>query len=122
MYGHRLKQLRENRKLTQEGLAEVIGVSTQQVYRWEVGKNDPTGDMIVKMAMLFEVSSDYLLGLSDDPLPYSSRGDLTEAQRKLLISWENGEFMKMIMQLSEQALAHETQGVGIASEKPAIEG
>lgn len=64
--GDRLRELREERGLTREELTAKLGWSTNQVYRYEAGINDATGKMIVKMARFFDVSADYLLGLSDE--------------------------------------------------------
>lgn len=62
--GKRLRDLREKFRYTQDVLAEKINVSYQQVWRWESGKNEPTSTTLVKLAKIFHVSTDYLLGIS----------------------------------------------------------
>lgn len=64
--GDRLRELREKRGLTREELTAELGLSANQVYRYETGANDATGKVIVRIAQFFEVSSDYLLGLSNE--------------------------------------------------------
>ena len=51
--------------LTQEGLAEHLGVSRQTVLRWENGKTTPPTSAVYMMADLFGCSTDYLLGITD---------------------------------------------------------
>ena len=64
-FGIRLKELRTERKITQKELAKALGCSQSMIAQWEAHKNKPTEDFIVKTAKLFEVSTDYLLGLID---------------------------------------------------------
>lgn len=65
LVGSRLKEVREKRKITQEDFADRIGVNFTQIWRWESGKNDPSGEMLVRMARHLSVTVDYLLGLTD---------------------------------------------------------
>lgn len=51
--------------LTQEGLADHLGVSRQTVLRWENGKSNPPTSAVYMMANLFGCSTDYLLGITD---------------------------------------------------------
>jgi len=53
--------------LTQEQLAERLGVTRQAVSRWESDTSYPETDKIVRMAALFGVSCDYLLGVGEEP-------------------------------------------------------
>ena len=57
-----IRTLRKQRALTQERLAEVLGVTTGAVYKWETGLSTPELPMIVEMADFFDVSVDALLG------------------------------------------------------------
>lgn len=67
MIGDRIRWLRNRNNMTQADLAERLGMSDQQVFRWENGKSEPALDAVVKLAKVFDVTGDYLLGLSDDP-------------------------------------------------------
>jgi transcriptional regulator with XRE-family HTH domain len=68
MFAQRLRDLRKSRQaLTQAKLAEILDVSQQAVGLWERGKNMPTHELVSKIASFFDVTTDYLLGLSDDP-------------------------------------------------------
>lgn len=57
-----IKRLRKERKLTQEQLAEVLGVTVGAVYKWESNLCYPELRLIMEMADFFNVSVDYLLG------------------------------------------------------------
>lgn len=59
--GEVLKQHRENCKMTQEFVAESIGVSRQAVSKWETGKSDPSTSNLIALAKLFENSVENLL-------------------------------------------------------------
>jgi transcriptional regulator with XRE-family HTH domain len=62
----RLKELRLESGSTQKQLAERLNTSNSAVCDWEKGRTQPDLQMLAKIALLFGVSSDYLLGLSDD--------------------------------------------------------
>ena len=59
--GELLKQKREECKMTQEFVAEAIGVSRQSVSKWENGTSDPSTSNLMALAKLFEVSAQELL-------------------------------------------------------------
>ena len=65
-FGERLKELRLERGLTQKALAHELGYNQSMICFWERGVNEPTESAIRKTALFFEVSADYLLGLSND--------------------------------------------------------
>lgn len=66
MFGIKLKELRKERGLSQEALAEILGYDQSMISFWEREINEPTESAIKKVAQFFEVSADYLLGLIDD--------------------------------------------------------
>lgn len=65
-----IKQLREQRGMTQEDLANRLGVKYPAVSKWERGMAYPSMNTVIKMAELFQVSMDVVLGLA--PIPSSS--------------------------------------------------
>ena len=62
MFSMRLKLLRKESNLTQEDLAFKINVSRQAVASWEIGRSEPSLDILLKLSDFFMVSTDYLLG------------------------------------------------------------
>lgn len=61
----RIKELRSEKQLSQQSLAEQIGVSQKAIDFWEKNINEPKASYIIKLARFFDVSADYLLGLTD---------------------------------------------------------
>lgn len=57
-----IRNMRRERRMTQEQLAEALGVTVGAVYKWESGRSTPEISLIVEMADLFEISVDVLLG------------------------------------------------------------
>lgn len=61
----RLKELREKKRLNQEGLALKLNVSQSTISAYEVGERTPDLETLIAIANLFDVSIDYLVGLSE---------------------------------------------------------
>ncbi len=63
MISARIKQLREDKGLTQAELAKLLGITRSSVNAWEMGISVPSTQYIVELAAMFKVSTDYLLGV-----------------------------------------------------------
>ncbi|MBR2974594.1 MAG: helix-turn-helix transcriptional regulator [Clostridia bacterium] len=61
--GKRIKELREEIKITQKQLAKLVGKSPTAVASWEQGLSEPCVNDLRLLCSIFEVSADYLLGL-----------------------------------------------------------
>lgn len=61
--GEKIKLLRTAAGLTQEQLAEIIGVASKSIQRYEKGEFKPDVYILARLAAYFDVSADYLLGL-----------------------------------------------------------
>ena len=61
----RLRELREKRRFSQEGLALKLNVSQSTISAYEVGDRTPDLETLISIARFFDVSLDYLVGLSD---------------------------------------------------------
>lgn len=66
-FGERLYQLRKEKNLSQEDLAERLGISRQSVSRWENGTASPDFEKTAQIAEIFSVSTDYLICGKDAP-------------------------------------------------------
>jgi transcriptional regulator with XRE-family HTH domain len=62
--GIRIRHLRETYRLSQKQLAEALSLSNVQLSRYELGSRTPDPDTIVKIAKFFNVSTDFLLGMT----------------------------------------------------------
>ena len=65
-FAERLKYLRNEKELSQRQLSKQLGLGHSAVTQWENETNTPNAEAIVMLAKFFNVSSDYLLGLTDD--------------------------------------------------------
>lgn len=66
-YFERLKDIREDRDLKQSDIAKILETTQQQISKWETGEQMMGVDKYIKLAIYYNVSVDYLLGLSDTP-------------------------------------------------------
>lgn len=66
LFPSRLKLLREEKNLTLEGLADELSISKSLLWDLEQGRRRVHGELLLKIAHFFNVSSDYLLGLSEN--------------------------------------------------------
>ncbi len=62
---YRIKELRKERGLTQKKLAEAVGYAQSVICDWEKGVSDPSAQAVIQLARFFQVSTDFLLGLTD---------------------------------------------------------
>lgn len=63
MISTRIKQLREEKNLTQAELAKQLGITRSSANAWEMGISVPSTQYIIELAAMFKVSTDYLLGV-----------------------------------------------------------
>ena len=76
MIGERLQELRKDYGLSQEQLAQILGVSHYTVSSYECNRSDPDDKSKIKLAQLFNVSVDYMLGLIDERFSFQREDDL----------------------------------------------
>lgn len=77
MISERIKNIREENNMTQNDLAKKLNITRSSVNAWEMGISIPSTQYIVEIAMLFKVSADYLLGLTDN-----NRIDISELSKE----------------------------------------
>lgn len=65
-FSERLKSIRKQAQLTQVDIAEKLGISQPAYASWERGVKKPTQENLVKIAQIFNVSIDYLVGNSEE--------------------------------------------------------
>ncbi|MBQ7975167.1 MAG: helix-turn-helix transcriptional regulator [Clostridia bacterium] len=66
-YYKRLRNLREDNNYTQKEIANVLFTTQPQYYRYEKGLRDLPCELLIILAKFYNVSTDYILGLSDNP-------------------------------------------------------
>lgn len=65
MFKDRFKELRKEHCLTQNDIGKMLSITQRSISRFETGETFPTEEVLNKIADLFDVSTDYLLGRTD---------------------------------------------------------
>ena len=63
----RIRDLREDHDLKQRQLAEILNCSQRVYSNYELGQRDIPTDILIKLSQFYDVSVDYLLGLTNNP-------------------------------------------------------
>ena len=66
----RLRELKESRKLLQKDIANDVCISLRAYQYYERGQRQPDAEVLLKLAEYFDVSIDYLVGRTDNPMRY----------------------------------------------------
>nr|WP_325229558.1 helix-turn-helix transcriptional regulator [uncultured Oscillibacter sp.] len=67
---NRIRDLREDHDLTQETVAEALGITQRKYSYLETGQQPWTEEFLIGLAKYYHTSIDYLVGLTDSPRPY----------------------------------------------------
>lgn len=70
MIGERLSELRKDRGMSQQELADKLSLTKFTISSYEREKTMPSDEIKIELAKIFNISLDYLLGLIDEPFPY----------------------------------------------------
>ena len=66
----RIRDLREDRDMTQTDIAKVLEMSQTGYSKYETGENDIPTNILINLAKFYKTSTDYILGLTNNPNPY----------------------------------------------------
>lgn len=67
---NKLRELREDRDLTQKQIGQILNMSQTGYNQYEIGKNDVPTKVLIELSKFYNTSVDYLLGLTDETTPY----------------------------------------------------
>lgn len=81
MIGERLLALRRDADLTQDDLAAILNINKHSISSYERNRSEPPDVIKIAIARYFGVSVDYLLGLTDNPVPADQRTPLLRLPR-----------------------------------------
>lgn len=95
----RFRALRQQRGFTHEEMAERLAVHARQINRYESGSSHPHTDVVARMAEVLNVSTDYLLGIVDDPTPYIRIDNLTPQEKNVLSAMRRGDVVAAVKAL-----------------------
>lgn len=82
-FGARLKELRKNKHLSQSEAGKRLGVTRSTISAYERNVKTPSVDILVQIAVLYNVSIDYIMGLKNRTSLYLD--DLSESQQQTII-------------------------------------
>ena len=82
MLGNKLKQLRISKNKTQQQVADYLGITRAAYSHFENNRNDPDKETLVKLAILFDVTTDFLLGRNHTP-EWASKDEAIELDKIL---------------------------------------
>lgn len=104
MRGDRLADLRKDKGLTQQDLANELNISYHTISSYETNRSNPDDEMKIKIARIFDVTLDYLLGLIDEQVSFRRDNpvDLTEEGLIRAISEkqrELGEYIELLREV-----------------------
>ncbi len=85
----RIKEIRKSKKITAKQLADVVNVAESTMSLYENGKREPDFTTFIKIAEFLEVSTDYLLGITDQKESPNDKGELSEHETALLNAYRN---------------------------------
>ena len=106
IFSERLKELRLEYGITQKQLAEKLMTHQAVIAEWERENKTPRTETIIELCKIFDVSTDYLLGLDDQP------GHITYGQPKATapprLSKDTQDFLKLWDELNEADKIHIT--------------
>lgn len=81
-----LKELRKDNNITQNELAKMLMTTQRTISNWESGRNEPPYEMLKKYSKIFNVSTDYILGLTENPRPsYKIKNNVNVNNGKIIM-------------------------------------
>ncbi|MCY9376484.1 helix-turn-helix domain-containing protein [Bacillus sp. T17B1] len=87
MYGQRLRQLRKAHKYTMEDIGRKLGIAKSSYGGYEAESKKPPLDKLTQLAEIYDVSVDYIIGVTDDPDPKKERKNISEFLEKDNLHW-----------------------------------
>lgn len=84
VFSQRLKQLRKKSNMLQKDVANKLGITESAYGYYEQGRREPSNETLKQLANIFGVTTDYLLGITDDPiLTEKDEKDIARRMEKL---------------------------------------
>lgn len=112
MYGERLRLLRKANRLTMEEVGRRLGIAKSSYAGYESETRMPPLDKVQKLASMYDVSVDYIIGITDDPDPNIDRKDMKDILGKQGLHWNgrplSDEELEPIRQLLEMVVRDRT--------------
>lgn len=102
-FGQILREFRESKNITREQLARKVNISTTAFYYYEKDQKIPSIDVLRKIAKALNVSTDYLLGLTDIPKSFDNEiPDFVKERLSKLETLESKNLKQQLLDISEK--------------------
>ncbi len=106
VFAERLRDLRSRKGRTQDEVGKVVGKSREAVSKYEIGEREPDLSSVATLAKYFDVSADYILGISDNSELINtnrSKPNINESPKyeKYLIDSDFVPYMKLAIKIKE---------------------
>jgi transcriptional regulator with XRE-family HTH domain len=124
--GQRIKKLREKKNWLQKDVGEKIGVSSATINRYEKGFRQPDPDTINRLCDIFNTTTDYLLGRTDNPNPVKNKEPrkggtiITYKGIEIELTEEEEEVVASIVQALRERKEREKEEAATTLESPII--
>ena len=111
MIALRIKELRSKHNMTQRELADKLSLTPKMISFYELGQRMPPNDILIKLASIFDVPSDYLLGITDTPETQKSAPDgaLDDELWELRREMAERDEMKVLFDLARGATKEDVE-------------
>lgn len=122
-FGERLRRLRKENKMTQDDVANFLGVERVTISRYEAGAIAPKGGRLKELAELFNCSVSYLLCMTDDPIDYSDPDFIASISPELLRHFDGNAKKAYLAQkaIDDEALNERPGQYDLPEEDPDIQ-
>lgn len=117
MFSERLKKLRNEKRLSQKELAKELNMSQQTIAKWENNQSTPNPEMIVKIANFFDVSTDYLLGRTNEDIPTNKNFSHNHLQELIKNKSSSLEEIAELLHTNKYEIAMYLSGIKFPTEK-----
>lgn len=99
--GERLRQAREAHGLTQDELSKLCDFGQSQMNKYELGKSDPSAEILTRLCRALGVTADWLLGLVDAPTDTLTPRLYSKEERKLIELYRAGDIPAILRLISK---------------------
>jgi len=115
--GERLREARQEVGLNQTQLSQRLGITMQQVSRWEQQTAVPGADMVAQLGTILGCTTDWLLGLVDNRSEHLYDSGLSQDERELILLYRRGELPDLIQRLVIEL----AEGGTVAQKDPVVD-
>jgi len=114
----RLKQLRLRKGYTQQDLADAVKMTQAQIARWENGNSEPLADAVAQLARVIGCTTDWLLGLAEQPQGYARPPELSIDEQRLIELYRQDKLPEMISRLVSELSARAQPQTDLKVDRP----